>query len=419
MSSFPRRVAVTGIGLVSPLGVGTQTSWRAACEGRSGIVTLNDEALAHYPVKIAGRVPPVDEHLSIFLSAKEQNKTDRFSHLALLAAREAIAHANYPDFTDEERARTGVYVGVGIGGIGSIVSAVRNMDSRGLKRVSPYLIPKVISNEAASLISISWDFQGPALSMNSACSSGADALGQAFRAIQSGAVDAMMAGGAESSITPLALAGFGNMRALARNAENPQAASRPFDKDRSGFVLAEGAGILLLEEWERAKRRGATIYAEMVGYGATCDAYHTTALHPEGVGGQRAVKMALEQAQIAPEAVAYINAHGTSTHMNDLVETTVLKKVFGEHAYRGLAVSSTKSMTGHMLGAAGGVEAGFVALALHSGVMPPTINLDKPDPACDLDYIPHEARALSGAYALSNSFGFGGSNVVLAFKKIN
>jgi len=415
---LPHRVAVTGIGLVTPLGVGTQNTWDALCEGRSGIKRLDDPLLKDYTVDIAGVVPPIEEHLNLFLSSKEQHKTDRFSHLALLAAREAMSHAGYPDFTDEQKLRTGVYVGVGFGGLSSLVSAVRDLDQKGMRRISPYLIPKVISNEAACLVAIAWGLQGPALSVNSACSSGADAIGQAYRAIQTGVADAMLAGGAESCLSPLALAGFGNMRALARPSGSPEDASRPFDAKRNGFVMAEGAGILLLERWDMAVKRGATIYAELVGYGSTCDAYHTTALHPEGRGSQAALRQALQQAQITPDQVAYINAHGTSTQMNDVVETQSIKKVFGTHAHNGLLVSSTKSMTGHMLGAAGGVEGGIAALSLHTSVAPPTRNLDNPDPLCDLDYVAHDARTHNGAYALTNSFGFGGSNVVLAFKKV-
>lgn len=420
--SEKQRVVITGIGLVTPVGSDTKTTWHALCNGVSGI-TLNDRCqLGDYPCRLAGLVGYDQAHLDAIFSAKHQSKTDRFIHLAVLAGDQALRDAG---FTKEgqpvERHRCGVYVGVGIGGLPGITQSVLDVEQNGLRRLSPFVIPKVISNQAAGWISMLWNLQGPVNAIVSACSSGADAIGLAFRAIRDGYADAMVAGGTESCIVPVTIAGFGNMRALSTWQGHPAQASRPFDKQRSGFVLAEGAGIIVLEREDYARKRGAHIYAELVGYGATGDAHHITAMHPEGRGAQQAIKSALVDAQIDPCNVGYINAHGTSTVMNDAVETMVLKKVFGEamnpQAADHIIVSSTKSMTGHMLGAAGGVEAAITALALESQIFPPTINCDEPDPACDLDYIPHQARAKKVMYALSNSFGFGGSNAVLALKQ--
>jgi len=412
-----RRVAITGIGLVTPVGATTQESWDAVIKGVSGIKVLDDPMLADYYVQIAGIVTGEQEQLDQLLSLKEQHKTERFIHLAVMAAGQAIAQADIAQLSESDRLRAGVYVGVGIGGLPSIVVGADILRERGIKRISPYLLPKVISNEAASVISMQWNLQGPALSLSSACSSGADAIGQAYRAIQFGYSDVMLAGGAESVLTPMAIGGFGNMRALSSWQGEPAGASRPFDADRNGFVIAEGAGMLVLEALDAAEKRGASIIAEVVGYGASCDAYHMTALHPEGRGAQHALRFALQDAGIVPEQVAYINAHGTGTPMNDAIETLAIKKVFGPYAKDGLCVSSTKSMTGHMLGAAGGVEAGFTALALQHQLVPPTINIVTPDPRCDLDYVPDVARSITGDYALTNSFGFGGSNAVLALRR--
>lgn len=408
-----RRVVVTGVGLVTPLGNTTQSTWEAACAGTSGIAPLHEPEFADYPVRIAGRVTHDQAALEQLLSAKEQRKTDRFTQLGLLAATQAVAQAGGLEQL-ANRTRAGVYLGVGIGGLATIVAAARDAQERGLSRVSPLLIPKAVSNEAASAISIAWDLQGPTLSVSSACSSGADALGLAYQNIMSGNVDLMVAGGVESVVTPLAMAGFGNMRALARWQGDPTQASRPFDSDRTGFVIAEGAGVLVLEEEQSAQARGADIMAYLSAYGSTADAYHTTAIHPEGRGARAAIAAALAQAECKPEQVSYINAHGTGTKMNDLIESEVIADLFGNSAP---LVSSTKSMTGHMLGAAGGVEAGFCVLALRDQLAPPTINLDNPDPACALNHVHHTAQSFDGQYALSNSFGFGGSNAVLLFKK--
>ena len=412
-----RRVAITGIGLVTPLGISTEQTWRALLAGQSGISSLDDPLLDGYPIRYAGLVQNEQEALDQLLTPKEQNRTDRFIHLAMLAASQAMQQANLPSLSPEEAARAGVYVGVSVGGVHTIVDAVNECARSGVRRVSPFLIPKLINNEGASAISIRWGLKGPVMSVSSACSSGADAIGQAYMSIVSGQTDMMVAGGAESAVTPLTIGGFGNMRALANWQGDPREASRPFDGKRCGFVMAEGAGILVLEELSAAEARGATIIAELVGYGCTADAFHTTALHPDGEGGQRALRSVLHQAGITPEQIGYINAHGTSTRMNDAVETGIIKQVLGDHAYQ-VAISSTKSMTGHMLGAAGGVEAGIAALALQQQIAPPTINLTNPDPACDLNYTPHEAQSFSGEYALSQSFGFGGSNTVLGLKKL-
>lgn len=416
-----QRVVVTGIGLVTPVGSDTTTAWQTLCQGRSGI-SLNDRCqLGNYSCRVAGLVRGEQPLLDAVLSAKQQTKTDRFIHLAVMAGDQALKDAGCTQGPLFRPDRCGVYLGVGIGGLGSISQGILDMHERGLKRLSPLLIPKVISNQAASWLSMLWNLQGPANAIVSACSSGADALGLALRAIRDGYADCMVAGGAESCIESVAIAGFGNMRTLSTWDGDPCCASRPFDKRRSGFVLAEGAGVLVLEREDFARKRGAHIYAELVGYGATADAYHITAMHPEGKGAQLAIHSALSDAGIDASAVGYINAHGTSTIMNDAIETMTLKQVFGPlidpRVKDHIVVSSTKSMTGHMLGAAGGVEAGITALALQAQLFPPTINLDEQDPVCDLDYLAHQAREKKVAYALSNSFGFGGSNAVLAFKR--
>jgi len=336
----------------------------------------------------------------------------------LIAADEALRDAGLSKEFPQDRDRFGSYVGVGIGGVGYVEAASLDLAKRGYKAVSPFLLPKTISNEAPGWLGIKFDLRGPSMAVVNACSSGNDAIGQAFRAIQDGHADYMLAGGAESSLTPLGFVGFGNMRALSSWKGDPSAASRPFDKDRSGFVMAEGSGLLVLEREDFARKRGAQVYAELVGYGATCDAYHITAIHPEGDGAIRAMNNALAQGNVNPDSVGYVNAHGTSTPMNDPAETKIIKKVFGEHADKNrLLVSSTKSMTGHMLGAAGGAELAFSALAIKHGVLPPTINLDNPDPACDLDYIAHQAREKRVDYAMSNSFGFGGANSSILLKR--
>lgn len=416
------RVVVTGIGLVTPVGTTMHETWNALLNSRSGITTFEAGILPDYPYRFVGRVGSLEQQLVTILSPKQQSHTDRFTHLGLVAGKQALDDAGLTAEFPLQRDRFGVYLGVGIGGLETVRDAAVSLHTKGPRFLSPYVIPKAINNLAPSWLSMSFNVQGPSLAITSACSSGADAIGLAFRAIKDGYADYMLAGGAEGCAIPLAQASFGNMRALSSWAGAPAGASRPFDAQRSGFVLAEGAGVLVLERFDLAQKRGALIYAEVVGYGATADAYHITAMHPEGDGATRALTAALNDAQINPHQVGYINAHGTGTPMNDAVETKVLKTIFKDHVdpknQKHAVVSSTKSMTGHMIGAGGGAEIGFCALALKNQIVPPTINLDYPDSACDLDYVPHHAREHSMEYALSNSFGFGGGNACVVLKKV-
>ncbi len=400
------RVVITGIGLATPVGKDRDKSWDNIKRGVSGIFTFETNCDLGYPSSVAGQVDSIEEKLDKVLSKKDQRKTSRFIHLALVAADEAISDSGL----DKS------YYGDG-------------------KRFGSFVLTSVISNEAPAWISIKYSLMGPTMAIVNACSSGNDAIGQAFRAIQDGHADYMLAGGAESCLSPLTFAGFGNMRALSMWKGDPRAASRPFDKDRSGFVLSEGAGLLVLEREDLARKRGANIYAEIAGYGANSDAYHIAAIHPDGNGAVLAIENALNQANINKDQVGYINAHGTSTYMNDPSETKIVKKVFGDHVSKTslgkssqdrlknkllmnkLLMSSTKSMTGHMLGGAGGVEVAFTALAIKDKILPPTINLDNPDPECDLDYIAHNSIEREVNYALSNSFGFGGANSVILLKR--
>lgn len=416
------RVAITGIGLVTPVGLTTQATWQQLLQGQSGLGPLPEEYGLHdYPVRAVGLVKGEQELLSTVLPTKYHSRTERFSQLALLAGAQAMQQAGLSKDVPTDRYRFGSYVGVGVGGLEGIAQAAQDFAQGGPKRVNPFVIPKIITSMAAGWLSMQFNLQGPALATASACASSADALGLAFRAIRDGYADYMLAGGSEACAIPLTVAGFGNIRALSIWQGEPAAASRPFDADRSGFVLAEGAAMLVLERLEAAQARGATVIAEIVGYAATADAYHLTAMHPEGQGAVAALQLALADANISPDQVSYINAHGTATPMNDAQETMILKKVFGEHVLPArldhAVVSSTKSMTGHMLGAAGAAEAAFCALALRDQMVPPTINLTTPDPACDLDYVPNQARQHELNYAVSNSFGFGGSNTVLVLKR--
>jgi len=406
------RVVITGIGLVTPVGMNVKQSWDSIGNGCSGITQFKTDIDLGYASPVAGQVGQFQDQLNTILSPSEQRKTDRFIHMALIAACEALEDAELSKMYPVQRERFGSYVGVGIGGLGVITQASIDLQTSGHRAISPFTLPRAISNEVPAWLSIKFGLQGPTMAVVNACSSGNDAIGQAFRAIQDGHADYMLAGGAESCLTPLAFVGFGNMRALSTWKGDPTQASRPFDKGRTGFVMAEGAGFLVLEREDLARRRGADIYAEIVGYGAHTDAYHITAIHPEGYGAVCAIESALKQAKVAKDDVGYVNAHGTATPMNDPAETAILKKVFGSHAHK-LQVSSTKSMTGHMLGAAGGVEVAVTALALKNEVLPPTINLETPDETCDLDYIPGCARDCSVSCALSNSFGFGGANSVI------
>jgi 3-oxoacyl-[acyl-carrier-protein] synthase II len=408
-----RRVAVTGVGLVSPLGVGTAENWNALLEGRSGIGPITRFDTAGYPSRIAGEVKGFDPH--DYLDKKEVKKSDTFIHYALAATRFALEDSGLR--IDEGNAdRVGVVIGSGIGGLPLIESMHQTLLTRGPDRVSPFFIPGLIVNMAAGQVSIHHGAKGPNTSPATACTTGLHAIGDAFRFVQSGEADAMIAGGAEAVITPLAMAGFCAMRALSTRNGEPEKASRPWDAQRDGFVMGEGCGLVILEELEMAKRRGAPIYAEVVGYGMSADAYHISAPHPEGDGAVRVMNAALRDADLPPEAIGYINAHGTSTPLGDLSEVRAIKRVFGDHAYK-LAVSSTKSSTGHLLGAAGGLETGILALAVHHQILPPTINLDEPGEGCDLDFVPHKARPVDLEHAMSNSFGFGGTNASIVLKR--
>jgi 3-oxoacyl-[acyl-carrier-protein] synthase II len=408
-----RRVVITGVGLVTPLGTGVDKNWQALMDGRSGIGPVTRFDVSDFPTRIAGEVK--DFHPEEFIEKKEIKKMDLFIQYAVAAAKMAMDEACLPITADNED-MVGVIVGVGIAGLSSIEEYHKLFLESRLKRVSPFFIPKLIANLAPGQISIRYGAKGINYTPTSACSSGAHAIGEAFRLIRLGEQDAMIAGGAEAALTSMGLGGFIAMKAVSSRNDPPEKASRPFDRNRDGFVMAEGAGILVLEELEQARSRGAKIYAEVVGYGTNSDAYHITAPSPEGEGAMRCIRLALRSGGIDPLEVDYINAHGTSTPYNDATETQAIKRVFGEHAAR-MAVSSTKSMTGHLLGAAGGVEAVYSALALHHQCLPPTINYEEPDPECDLDYVPNAPRWAPIRVALSNSFGFGGTNVCLAFRR--
>uniref|UniRef100_A0A831U1G9 3-oxoacyl-[acyl-carrier-protein] synthase 2 n=1 Tax=Geobacter metallireducens TaxID=28232 RepID=A0A831U1G9_GEOME len=409
-----RRVVVTGVGAVSPLGTGNGKNWDALVSGRSGIDLITRFDASDLPVKIAGEVK--DFNPEDFIEKKEVKKMDLFIQYALAAAQFAMEDSGL-QITDENAERVGVVVGAGLGGLPTIEKYHAAMLEGGYKKISPFFIPMLIINLAPGHISIKFGAKGPNLSSVSACATGTHSIGDAYHMIKRGDADAMIAGGTESTVTPLGIGGFAVMKALSTRNDDPKGASRPFEKNRDGFVLAEGAGIVILEEYEAARKRGAKIYAEVVGYGLSGDAYHLTAPAPEGEGAARCMKMALNNAGINPEQVDYINAHGTSTPFNDYYESLAVKSVFGHHAKK-VMVSSTKSMTGHLLGAAGGVEAVFTLMAMDKGVVPPTINYREQDPECDLDYVPNTARDAKITYALSNNFGFGGTNATLLFKKI-
>lgn len=411
-----RRVVITGIGVISPVGSDLTTFWKSLTEGRSGITRYENFDPVGQECLIAGEVKDF-EPAKWFKNPKDVRRTDRFAQLAMAGARLALDDAGIdPEKTDRDR--FGVIIGSGIGGLQSMENETRKLFERGPMKISPFTIAMMISNMASGLVSMEHGLTGPNMSIVTACATANNSIGEAWRIIKFGDADAFIAGGAEATITPLGMAGFSTMRALSLRNDAPEKASRPFDKDRDGFVMGEGAGIVILEELEHAKKRGATIYCELVGYGATADAYHMTAPRPEGEGASRCMQMAMKHAKVTPADVDYINAHGTSTPLGDICETKAIKDAFGEEAYK-TPVSSTKSMTGHLLGAAGGVELAASALAIKHGVIPPTINLDNPDPECDLDYVPHTAREAKVKVALSNSFGFGGHNscvVIRAFE---
>jgi 3-oxoacyl-[acyl-carrier-protein] synthase II len=408
-----RRIAVTGLGLVTPLGTGVEKNWEALVEGRSGVGTISRFDASGFPTRIAGEVR--DFRAEDFIEKKEIKKMDLFIQYTMAAADMAIASSGLK-IDDSNAERVGVVVGVGLGGLPTIEEYHGLFLESGLKRISPFMIPKLIANLAPGQVAIKHGAKGINYTPTSACSSGGHAVGEAMRMIRHGYQDAVICGGAEAAISPTGVGGFVAMRALSTRNDEPERASRPFDKNRDGFVISEGAGILVLEELEMARRRGAPILAEVVGYGTNGDAYHITQPSPEGVGAAACMALCLADAGVSPDAVHYINAHGTSTEYNDANETKAIKRVFGEYAAR-LPVSSTKSMTGHLLGGAGGVEAAYTVLALSRGVIPPTINYEERDPDCDLDYVPNVARRASIDLALSNSYGFGGTNVSLAFRR--
>ena len=408
-----RRVVLTGVGLVSAVGLGTQATWEGLCAGKTGIGVITRFDASQFAARIAGELKgfdPLD-----FVGKKDVKKMDIFIHYAVAASEFAICDAGLksdaplgPD--------VGVFIASGIGGFSTIEREHRALLEGGPRKISPFFIPSAIINLAAGQVSIRYGAKGPNSATCTACSASAHAIGDAFEIVKRGAADVMIAGGSEAAITPMGVGGFAAMRALSTRNDEPERASRPFDRDRDGFIIGEGAGVVILEELERARQRGASIYAEIVGYGMSADAYHMTAPAEDGDGAVRVMEAALDQAEVEPSAVDYINAHGTSTPYNDRLETLAIKRCFGDHA-RSLAISSTKSMTGHLLGAAGGLEAGITALVIRDQVIPPTINLDNPDPDCDLDYVANERRATPVTYALSNSFGFGGTNASLLFKK--
>lgn len=408
-----QRVVITGIGAVTPVGIGKDVFWNALINGESGIgpITLIDISL--FPTKIAGEVKQFDP--ALYMPKKEARRTDRFAQFAVAAAKMALEDSKIV-INDSTRDRIGTCVSSGIGGIAIIEEQCRLMIERGPDRITPFFIPMLIPNIASGLVSILFGLRGPNTCVVTACATGNNAIGDAFRLIQRGDADAMVAGGSEAAITMLGLGGFCAMKALSTRNDSPKTASRPFDKGRDGFVMAEGSGVMVLESLEHALGRDAHIYAEIVGYGMTSDAYHITAPDPAGSGAKKAMQLALKDARMHPEEIDYINAHGTSTPLNDKIETLAIKEVFGSHA-RKVAISSTKSMTGHVLGATGALETIASALTMQNGIIPPTINYEEPDPECDLDYVPNTARSASVRAVISNSFGFGGHNAVLVLKQ--
>ena len=408
-----RRVVVTGVGLVSSLGIGTEVNWDALCAGDSGIASITRFDTADHSVRIAGEVKGFDPLQ--FVAKKDVKKMDIFIQYAIAAADFAVTDAKLK-INPETAARVGVFIASGIGGFSTIEREHKALLEGGPRRLSPFFIPASIINLAAGQVSIRFGAKGPNSATCTACSASAHAIGDAFEIIKRGDADVMIAGGSEAAITPLGVGGFAAMRALSTRNDEPTRASRPFDRDRDGFIIGEGAGVVILEEYERARTRGASIYAELVGYGMSGDAFHVTAPSETADGATRAMQAALASAACDPSRVNYVNAHGTSTPYNDKLETLAIKRVFGDHAHE-MAVSSTKSMTGHLLGAAGGVEACITALTVKRQMIPPTINLENPDPDCDLDYVAGSTRKQSIDYALSNSFGFGGTNAVLLFKR--
>ncbi|HZJ84299.1 MAG TPA: beta-ketoacyl-ACP synthase II [Syntrophomonadaceae bacterium] len=408
-----RRIVISGLGAVTPIGIGKDAFWEALINGKSGINPVSRFDTSDFPCQIAGEVK--DFKAEDYLDRKEARRMDRFTQYGVVAARQAVEDGQIP-LSLLDSYKVGVILGTGIGGMETFEAEYRKFMKRGPNRVSPLFIPMMISNMAPGQISMNLGIKGSSLTINTACASGTHAIGESFRMIKEGTLDMVVTGGAEASITPMALAGFCSMKALSTRNDDYSKASRPFDKERDGFIMGEGAGIIVLEELEHAKARGAKIYGELVGYGSTSDAFHITQPDPEAKGGSMAMKLAIEEGKIEYKKVGYINAHGTSTYFNDKLETLAIKNLFKDHAYE-LNVSSTKSMTGHLLGAAGGVEALATVLALDKGIIPPTINYQHPDEECDLNYTPNKAVEKDIEYALSNSLGFGGHNASLLFKK--
>lgn len=409
-----RRVVVTGLGLVTPLGNDAHTSWSAIKGGQSGVAAITHFDTTGFKVHFAGEVKDFDPLR--YMDKQVARRMDPFLHFAIAACEEALADACL-DIKQYDPRRIGAVVGSGIGGVHSIIEGQVTLIERGPRRVSPFAVPALMLNSATAHISITYGIRGPNLALATACATGSHALGEAAEIIRRGRADAMIAGSSEAAIVPMALAGFENMQALSTRNDEPTKASRPFDKDRDGFVMAEGSGIFILERLDYARARGAHIYGELIGYGNTTDAHHITAPAEDGIGAAECMQAALEDAGIEPSEVDYINAHGTSTPLGDVGETCAIKMVFGEHAHR-LAISSTKSMTGHLMGAAGAIEAAFCLLTIRDGILPPTINLEMPDPACDLDYVPNVARHTTVNVAMSNSFGFGGHNGTVVFRRV-
>ncbi len=408
-----KRVVVTGMGLITSLGHTVEETWQAICQGQSGIGPITNFDASEYPVRFAGEVRNFEPER--YLNHKDIRRNDPFTHLAVAASQQALQHAQLV-MTEEIAPHVGVCIGSGVGGMMTLHEQFAVLYKKGPSRVSPFFVPMMMINAAPGMVSLQTGAQGPAWAAVSACATGGNAIGEAWETIRRGAARAMLAGGAEKAITPLAIAAFANMHALSRRNSDPQAASRPFDAERDGFVMGEGAGILVLEDLDFALERGAPILAELVGYGSTADAHHITEPAPDGEGLSRAISLALHTAGLDPEEIDYINAHGTSTRLNDLTETRAIKSSFGKQAYN-IPISSTKSMLGHTFGAAGAIEAAISILSITDGIIPPTINLDHPDPECDLDYVPHQARQSAVRVALSNSMGFGGHNTCLAFKR--
>ena len=408
-----RRIVVTGLGLVTPLGIGVEETWSALVAGKSGISRITRFDASNLATQIAGEIK--DFRPEDFVSRKEARRMDDFTAYSMAAAHMAVENAKL-QIGDNNAERAGVVIGTGLGGLRTMEKFLQILLEHGPKKVSPFFIPMLIANMAPGQISIAFGAKGPNMAIETACAAGTHAIGDAFKLIQSGVADVMITGGVEAATTPLGVSGFNAMRAISTRNDEPERASRPFDRDRDGFVMGEGSGIVILEGLNHALERGAPVRAEVIGYGLTADAFHITAPAPDGEGMARCMKMALDDAGVAPEEVEYINAHGTSTDLNDRFETQAIKTVFGEHAYK-VAVSSTKSMTGHLLGGAGGVETAFTVLAIERGILPPTINYENPDPECDLDYVPNVCRRAEVRTALSNSFGFGGTNAALVLRR--